>query len=341
MLALLTYSAPAAAPDKPATINVESDIGQYSVLLVRFSCMKLTIIYCLTMIFLCACKEEHPAEHALVSTSISAEAIKKEVYTPTSYSEFSRDESYERLKAKIAAEVPLVVHVMVALCDNEHQGIVPVNERLGNGLDLKTNLYWGALYGLKHHFSKSANWALLKSDKDVNPNILERLVLQRTYPNGAKVFLVADAFRGDRMKECLVSLFDAVSGRKMDTLTMGSSKIGLAGNADLLVFNGHNGLMDYYDIKFLNAADQLKREVAVIGCASKSYFNPHLKYAGGYPLLMTTNLMAPEAYVLEGVLDSWAMGESGAAIRKSAGAAYHAYQKCGLKGATNLFSTGW
>ena len=127
----------------------------------------------------------------------------------------------------------------------------------------------------------------------------------------------------------------------MDSLTTKTGTIGLAGNADLLVFNGHNGLMDYYGIKFLKSADQRKREVAVIGCASKSYFNPHLKYAGGYPLLMTTNLMAPEAYVLEGVVDSWAMAGSGGAIRKSAGAAYYAYQHCGLNGATNLFSTGW
>lgn len=143
------------------------------------------------------------------------------------------------------------------------------------------------------------------------------------------------------MQECLVSLFDAVAGRKADTLVTEAGNIGLAGNADLLVFNGHNGLMDYYDIKFLNSADQRKREVAVIRCASKSCFNPHLKYVGGYPLLMTTNLMAPEAYVMEGVINSWAMAEDGASVRQAAGAAYHKYQNCGLKRATYLFSTGW
>jgi hypothetical protein len=39
--------------------------------------------------------------------------------------------------------------IIVALCDNEHQGIVPVPEALGRGDDPATNLYWGAMYGLR------------------------------------------------------------------------------------------------------------------------------------------------------------------------------------------------
>lgn len=253
----------------------------------------------------------------------------------------SREASYQRLKEKIAAGEPIVVHTMVALCDNDYQGIVPVSAALGNGMDLRSNLYWGARYGLKSHFKRAAEWQLLQEELDPTAEILERVVFYRTYPNGAKVYLVADAFRGDKMKECLVALFDAVSGRKFDRVNLKNDTIGTAGGADLIVFNGHNGLMDYYKLKFLNSADQVLREVAVIGCASKDYFNPHLEKAGAYPLLMTTNLMAPEAYVLQGLVDSWAMEQEGEEIRRSAGAAYHAYQKCGLKGATRLFSTGW
>lgn len=44
------------------------------------------------------------------------------------------------------------IHVFVALCDNANQGIVPVPESLGNGQDPKSNLYWGAIYGLKSYF---------------------------------------------------------------------------------------------------------------------------------------------------------------------------------------------
>ena len=38
-----------------------------------------------------------------------------------------------------------VIHAFVALCDNKNQGIVPVQEKLGNGDDAQNNLYWGAL----------------------------------------------------------------------------------------------------------------------------------------------------------------------------------------------------
>src|SRR6476661_8623706 len=51
-----------------------------------------------------------------------------------------------------------VIHVLVALCDNINQGIVPVSARLGNGQDPTTNLYWGAAFGVKTFFSKSQQW---------------------------------------------------------------------------------------------------------------------------------------------------------------------------------------
>jgi hypothetical protein len=257
------------------------------------------------------------------------------------YSTFTRDESYLRLQEKVRSGKSLVVHTMVALCDNDNQGIVPVNKSLGDGQSPRTNLYWGAMYGVKSHFKLVSNWKLVKSIQAVSDNVLERVVFQRRFSNGALVYLVADAYRGDRMEECIVDFFDSVAGRRADVVKIGDVEFEIAKGADLITFNGHNGLMDFYDLSFEPTADEKQREVAVIGCASKDYFNPHLIMVKGYPLLMTTNLMAPEAYVLEGVIDSWAMGTDGAEIRRSAGAAYHKYQKCGLTGATKLFSTGW
>src|SRR5688500_17366703 len=51
-----------------------------------------------------------------------------------------------------------VVHVFVALCDNEHQGIAPVPAKLGDGRDPANNLYWGAMYGVKTFFRRSPDW---------------------------------------------------------------------------------------------------------------------------------------------------------------------------------------
>ena len=41
------------------------------------------------------------------------------------------------------------IHVLVALCDNKYQKIVPVPQAIGNGQDPKNNLYWGLLMVLK------------------------------------------------------------------------------------------------------------------------------------------------------------------------------------------------
>jgi len=60
----------------------------------------------------------------------------------------SADELVQRIRTDVAAQRPLVAHVVVALCDNVHQGIVPVPRALGNGQDPSSNLYWGARYGV-------------------------------------------------------------------------------------------------------------------------------------------------------------------------------------------------
>ena len=62
-----------------------------------------------------------------------------------------------------------------ALCDNEHQGIVKVPAKIGNGDKPQDNLYWGAMYGIKTWFSKSESWEKVTAYK-VNDVILERLV---------------------------------------------------------------------------------------------------------------------------------------------------------------------
>src|SRR5664279_5259712 len=54
------------------------------------------------------------------------------------------------------------IHVLVALCDNKYQGIVPVPLKIGNGQDPDNNLYWGCAFGIRSFFKNSKNWTLLK-----------------------------------------------------------------------------------------------------------------------------------------------------------------------------------
>ena len=247
---------------------------------------------------------------------------------------FARD-GFETLKIKKSKKKNLVVHIFVPLCDNEHQGIVPVSKILGNGLDLRNNLYWGALYGVKTHLKRSKKWKLIYDKKNISDVVLERVIFKRD-----NVYIVADAYRGDKMKETLFDYFDSISGVKSAKVALKKESLALYKDADLTIFNGHNGLMDY-SIKAKKNEDNKTRETAVIGCKSYKYFKSNLLIAKAYPLVTTTNYMAPEAYVLEAIVNSWGRLESEKSMKKSAGKAYNKYQKCGLRGATRLFQDGW
>lgn len=303
--------------------------------------MRNSLILLLLSIFSMTCtskKEQAQSIKSKVSKQENRELVSKS--RKLEFQEFERNESFNRIKNKIKNGESISIHVRIPLCDNEHQGIVPVSKKLGNGLDLKNNLYWGAKYGFKNHFKKYTEWKFLKSELDVSDEILERVIFSKKLKSGTTAYLVADAYRGDKMKVCLLDYLHSVAGKNKTELQLPNEVIGLSSNADLLIFNGHNGLMDY-DLDFIASEDDIIRETSVIGCVSHSYFKDHLLASKGYPILMTTNLMAPEAYVMEALIESWLSLKNGAEIRKDAGSAYHQYQKCGINGATKLFKTGW
>ena len=79
----------------------------------------------------------------------------------------------------------------------------------------------------------------------------------------------------------------------------------------------------------------------MLACASKSYFANALRSTGAKPLVWTTGLMAPEAYIFEAVLAGWAINDTDEQIRRRAAQAYDKYQHCRTKGAMRLFATGW
>ncbi|HLG03689.1 MAG TPA: hypothetical protein VI731_08850, partial [Bacteroidia bacterium] len=58
-----------------------------------------------------------------------------------------------------------LIHVFVALCDNDSQGIVPVPKKIGNGNDPGNNLYWGCGYGVRTFFNNSDDWRLISTVK--------------------------------------------------------------------------------------------------------------------------------------------------------------------------------
>jgi len=234
------------------------------------------------------------------------------------------------------------VHVFVALADNKNQGIVPVAASLGNGEDPARNLYWGSAYGVKTYFARSADWQLLSAGRKPKPEVLERCIFKHRTQD---VYLIADAYRGSKIRQAIVDFLESAAGGGSETITVraGDRTVALnaRGRADLVAYAGHDGLMDFQLSSLPQSKSDRPREAIILACISKSYFSPALRATGATPLVWTTGLMAPEAYTLKSALDGWILHESNEQVRERAAAAYDKYQKCGLKGARKLLVTGW
>jgi hypothetical protein len=231
-----------------------------------------------------------------------------------------------------------LIHVLVALCDNESQGIVPVPARIGDGDDPANNLYWGARFGVKTFFKRASDWKTIAETRNPRAGILERLVFKHRSKN---VHLIADAYRGREIKRCVADFFEFSAGRAGETINVNSVALRAGGGADLVAYVGHDGLMDFSLDSYPQKADDRRRDAIMLACLSKRYFAEPLRKTGARPLLWTTGLMAPEAYVLKAAMDGWVLNENGEEVRRRAATAYNQYQRCGVNAALRLFSSGW
>ena len=230
--------------------------------------------------------------------------------------------------SSVAAEKK-VIHILTALCDNEHQGIVKVPARIGDGDKPRENLYWGAMYGIKTWFSKNQSWKKLASFK-VDDVILERLVFKR---KNSEVYLIADAYRGRKMKDCLNDYFSSLTGKVLKEKGLGDLGVSLK-ETKLTIFVGHNGLMDF-KLPLIKGKGEI--DAMSFCCKSKPFFKERINAAGSKSVLLTNGFMAPEAYSVSAAIDGWLLGNRPEGIARRAAAAYHQYQKCGHRGAYNLF----
>jgi len=230
------------------------------------------------------------------------------------------------------------IHVLVALCDNVNQGIIKVPKRIGNGQDPANNLYWGCGYGVKSFFRKHPDWTLVGQIRNPAGTIHERLVFKH---ERSPVFMTADAYDGAAIRQAIGDFMDYAAGLKKFYAAAGTLKVKAGGDADLICYAGHNGLMDFTIDLFPAGADDKPREVVALACFSRDYFAEAVKKAGAYPLLWTTGLMCPEAYSLAAAIDSWIQREPAERTRERAAQAYDRYQKCGIQAARRLFASGF
>ncbi|MCB1277193.1 hypothetical protein [Prosthecobacter sp.] len=211
------------------------------------------------------------------------------------------------------------IHVFVALADNEHQGIAKVPVKIGNGDDAEENLYWGNSEGFKAVFSHSKMWKLEKAEANPTPEILDR----RSYRHVSKdCMLVAEAWRGKNIHQCLEAFFASLRDRK----------------SDLTAFIGHNGLMDEpVSVAILDVSIK-PTDAIILCCLSGSYFKPHLEALKARPVLTTEQLMYPGSFLLRDALEVWLRNGTRSEIRLAAAKAYATNQDISIKAATGVFT---
>lgn len=211
------------------------------------------------------------------------------------------------------------IHVFVALADNASQGIAPVPAKIGNGDDAEHNLYWGNSEGFKGVFTRSKTWKFEKAEPNPVPEILDR----RTYRHASKdCVLVAEAWRGKNIQQCLESFFASLRDRK----------------SDLTAFIGHNGLMDApVSVTPVDMSAQ-STDAIILCCISGRYFQPHLEALKVRPVLTTQQLMYPGSFLLRDALEVWLRNGSRPDIRMAAAKAYAANQGISVKAASGVFS---
>jgi hypothetical protein len=213
---------------------------------------------------------------------------------------------------------PKQVRVFVSLCDNKTQGIMPVGEKIGNGDDPESNLYWGCTDGFGSFFRNSSRWKVTASDKDVSAEILRRLTLRHTK---ADIDLVADVYRGSEMKQCIKDFEEAACSNKFD----------------LVAFIGHNGLMDF-NLEVPKKSEGNDTEVVILCCVSERYFGDRLRALGCRPILMTQQLMYPGSFILHSAIEKWNDGGSLPDLRTAAAVSYAKNQKISVKASTGVFA---
>ena len=245
-----------------------------------------------------------------------------------------------RLDGDAGAGRPLVVHVVVALCDNESQGIVPVSAKLGDGDDPQSNLYWGAMYGVRSYFRNQPGWQSLKIPASSDPRVLDRVLFRREVTRQGKatqVLVVAEAWRGRNIADAIRHFLELNRGEHVEQVRAADLQFEAGGAAHVIVFVGHNGLMDFAAPTLPPArATAMPHASVVLACMSDDYFTALLK-EDSVPLITTSGLIAPEAYTLAALLESWFAGADAAQVRLAAARAYAKYQRISENAARRLF----
>lgn len=242
--------------------------------------------------------------------------------------------------AEWVAPAPLVVHVIVPLCSNAQ--IDCGSPAAGLAGNLRTNLYWGAIFGHRRFFDrKQSEFTRIDVARGKGP-LLERAVYRRmiaapgAIEKNVEQIVVLDAYHGDAIDDAVEMFWIRATRGGIIHFRDGdrdrTEHVSIAGYA------GHNRLMDGLRLPDISKTNGSPIPSFVLACASEQYFGAALRAAGSETLVMTRSLMAPEGYVLDAVVRAIGDHVAPVRIRASAVQAYAKWQKLSESAAGAIFA---
>lgn len=171
----------------------------------------------------------------------------------------------------------ITIEVFIPLCDGK--SLVCGKGKAGDPRSLEENLYWGAAFGAETFFKRNSNFKILeiKERKSDSPILRTLIIEKKRKQNETYTKLIIYAYAGDKIDNALLDFLNASSGKSP---------------ADIIVWSGHNRLMDRISPKLQS---QSAKTVAVLACESEKYFDSVLRSIGAKPIVLTKTFMAPEA----------------------------------------------
>jgi hypothetical protein len=211
------------------------------------------------------------------------------------------------------------VEVFVPLCDGAALGCG--GGGLGDPHVPTRNLYWGAQFGNDRMLRAHPDWRLTQTQPAAGCRLLTQTYVHHAQGSAHAVTAVLHAYDGTCMSDALEAWLRAVNGSTQ---------------ADLVVWAGHDGLMDVDAPKVVRGQGV---PVVALSCLSNRFMAGPILAAGGRPLVMTQSLMAPEGYLLLALLQSVARHGVPAAQRHLDGLveAYARYQHITPRAARRVF----
>ena len=247
------------------------------------------------------------------------------------------NESWSALSPSVRKDIdqgkPLVVFVFVPLCSN--QQIWCGSKLAGDPVGLRSNIYWGAVFGARRFFDEYRSPYERVETKSGSAPDLERIVYRLRVPGepwgrpaGERVeqFVVLQAVHGSHINGAVERFWKTATQGGCVTFQDGDQE--RTERIHVVGYAGHNRLMDNVALPPAPPAEQASPIPSfVLACFSERYFGPSLRRAGARPLVTTRSYMAPEGYLVRAIAEGLAANESPEGLRQRAANTQRSWQK--------------